>query len=760
MDTPEISTTPTLPNPTPQKPRRFNRLRKKSTLMYAIPIVLVVILVGAYVIYRSFAAVSTSCPPTTTDVEQCTTTSDEAKIARLYYTIMGRTPDQAGLYYWVSQLQNGKTLLSIAKSFLGTPEFRARYGANSTNKEFITKLYQNMFNREPSNADLIYWENQLTGTANATATSTSTTVAKTREAVVLGFTESPEMRNKFKTQVAQILKIDMTKLGSYLKTYASSEIVCYGKKQVTDGRAECAIEPKGVDAALTKEKAFIAGGANWGIGGTKTGQSYTVCADVRAKPPTSPTVVQTSASTQSTTPVVKDVFSQVASSHAPVSAQPQGKLLVGIAGRQNLLFSPIGTYSKYKTVCHDLTDMADNAQGWYLQLGLSLGVDSNSSTSVGTVAFALNSVRLYQVDKNLASARTQNAAYLQEFPTNDSGPLASRDAVLPPPYSSKATPWAAKKSGKTMYYRVSEQSQQPVWKSQHLGYAGENKLTSIKFSPLGTSSNEVQIEYIIKDAKGNRVPVYRFVIIDPVTGFEIKRFNTEPGNSSKIILTSGDLSSAGLAGANITPIFLQSGAGGRLSVQVKIYKGHLDFGEGVRVEPYHRVGPIISKLVINANEPTFAKIPSIRIDDSPPGAHTPSNCTGTFTPGAAALRAFIANQWPAVPAIGGYDCRAIVGGSGTSIHGLGRAIDIGIGDQNDSVPPDSKEIAYGNQIRNVLYNNATLLGLQRIIWNNHIWSADKDGWREYTGENNHYGHLHVEINLTTSSNFDLTGVWP
>jgi hypothetical protein len=149
-------------------------------------------------------------------------------------------------------------------------------------------------------------------------------------------------------------------------------------------------------------------------------------------------------------------------------------------------------------------------------------------------------------------------------------------------------------------------------------------------------------------------------------------------------------------------------------------------------------------------EPDYAANPAVKVDGSPPGGHRASNCTGTFTPGAASLKEVISERWsPPVTSIGGYACRGIVGGSSTSVHGLGRALDVMI----DSTTPEG--LAKGDEIRNWTINNAATLGVQRVIWNRMTWVANKDGWRPYTGKNPHTDHLHIEINLEKSTNASL-----
>src|SRR5690606_38893121 len=49
---------------------------------------------------------------------------------RLYQAAFGRTPDQAGLSYWVDHMDRGGSLISTAGNFLGSAEFQSLYGFN------------------------------------------------------------------------------------------------------------------------------------------------------------------------------------------------------------------------------------------------------------------------------------------------------------------------------------------------------------------------------------------------------------------------------------------------------------------------------------------------------------------------------------------------------------------------------------------------------------------------------------------------------
>lgn len=150
------------------------------------------------------------------------------------------------------------------------------------------------------------------------------------------------------------------------------------------------------------------------------------------------------------------------------------------------------------------------------------------------------------------------------------------------------------------------------------------------------------------------------------------------------------------------------------------------------------------------SEPSFKKIPGVAVDEPPAGNFTPSLCTKGFTVGADSLsKAIMQTYSPPVTSVGGFSCRQNTAGPGVSVHGVGRALDIMI----DGTTPKGKEM--GDKIRNVLINDAQRLGIQRIIWQRHIWSADQDGWRDYGGPNPHTDHLHVEVNLEASKNPQL-----
>lgn len=83
------------------------------------------------------------------------------KAYRLYEAAFDRKPDASGLGFWVNGLDHGISLLSIANSFLGSNEFKSRYGDQISQKEYVTALYLNVLNRAPDQAGADYWVDAL-----------------------------------------------------------------------------------------------------------------------------------------------------------------------------------------------------------------------------------------------------------------------------------------------------------------------------------------------------------------------------------------------------------------------------------------------------------------------------------------------------------------------------------------------------------------------------------------------------------------------
>ncbi|MES2902505.1 MAG: DUF4214 domain-containing protein [Pseudomonadota bacterium] len=80
---------------------------------------------------------------------------------RLYQAAFDRTPDRAGVGFWINALDKGMTLRDVAAGFVASNEFKALYGASSSNLEFISRLYANVLNRPGEAAGIDYWVKAL-----------------------------------------------------------------------------------------------------------------------------------------------------------------------------------------------------------------------------------------------------------------------------------------------------------------------------------------------------------------------------------------------------------------------------------------------------------------------------------------------------------------------------------------------------------------------------------------------------------------------
>ncbi len=110
------------------------------------------------------------------------------EIVRLYAAIFSRTPDFAGLNYWLSRyVDDSLDLSAIAATFVAGGEFTGLYGSLS-NSDFVTQMYQNVFSRLPDTGGLTYWTNRLDTDLS-------------RGDLLLAFSESTEGKNKLAATV-------------------------------------------------------------------------------------------------------------------------------------------------------------------------------------------------------------------------------------------------------------------------------------------------------------------------------------------------------------------------------------------------------------------------------------------------------------------------------------------------------------------------------------------------------------------------------
>ena len=95
-----------------------------------------------------------------------TASNQNAGEAYLLYGVFNRTADQAGLGYWINQLDKGVSAQTAAANFISSSEFQASLGTNISATAFISALYQNVLHRTADAAGLAYWNGQLQGADN------------------------------------------------------------------------------------------------------------------------------------------------------------------------------------------------------------------------------------------------------------------------------------------------------------------------------------------------------------------------------------------------------------------------------------------------------------------------------------------------------------------------------------------------------------------------------------------------------------------
>ncbi len=87
------------------------------------------------------------------------TVPTQENVTKLYVATFNRAPDAGGLAYWVTTSR--LNLEGIAQSFFDQPETQEVYPPDSTNADFIEAVYINLFNRAPDQAGLNYWVREL-----------------------------------------------------------------------------------------------------------------------------------------------------------------------------------------------------------------------------------------------------------------------------------------------------------------------------------------------------------------------------------------------------------------------------------------------------------------------------------------------------------------------------------------------------------------------------------------------------------------------
>ncbi len=99
---------------------------------------------------------------------------------RIYQAAFNRSPDAAGIGFWIGAMDAGMTLESVAAGFVASSEFSAMYGNAAGNAGIVDRLYQNVLHRPGEAGGQAFW----TGVLDSGAA--------TLPQVLAAFSESPE----------------------------------------------------------------------------------------------------------------------------------------------------------------------------------------------------------------------------------------------------------------------------------------------------------------------------------------------------------------------------------------------------------------------------------------------------------------------------------------------------------------------------------------------------------------------------------------
>jgi hypothetical protein len=80
-----------------------------------------------------------------------------AQAYRIYRAAFNRTPDAAGLGFWIKVMDDKTPLVKVAADFLNSGEFTTLYGKNPSDAEFVTRLYSNVLHRAPEGEGYQFW---------------------------------------------------------------------------------------------------------------------------------------------------------------------------------------------------------------------------------------------------------------------------------------------------------------------------------------------------------------------------------------------------------------------------------------------------------------------------------------------------------------------------------------------------------------------------------------------------------------------------
>ena len=84
--------------------------------------------------------------------------NDDSFVRSLYYSILGRRPDEGGVKTWKNWLSQGRSRGWVIAQFFNSQEYRNK---RKSNAEYVKDLYRGVLGRKPDSGGMRQWLNQL-----------------------------------------------------------------------------------------------------------------------------------------------------------------------------------------------------------------------------------------------------------------------------------------------------------------------------------------------------------------------------------------------------------------------------------------------------------------------------------------------------------------------------------------------------------------------------------------------------------------------
>lgn len=111
----------------------------------------------------------------------------------IYVAAFRRAPETSGYNYWANE-KSSKGLISVADTIFSLDIVKSIYPTNASATDFVTAIYQNVFNKAPDTTGLNYWTQQLAAKSRGQLVIDMTTAA-------LGVADGVEGKDFFQNRV-------------------------------------------------------------------------------------------------------------------------------------------------------------------------------------------------------------------------------------------------------------------------------------------------------------------------------------------------------------------------------------------------------------------------------------------------------------------------------------------------------------------------------------------------------------------------------